>query len=185
MSEFDGGYYAGYEEGKRQAGSDKRSAGNFATILALFIRGVVFIFLFLPALTGAYFVMHLLRYRTGHLTMWAYLAIIAGLSYLIECLFFGLKGCFIALRKKGSKWRFVFWGICFLYSFALPTLLFHVMIFELFKPPHGHAVDTANRVGWIGGALTGWVIFRRYRLHLDEAPGPVYWAYYIGRRIPR
>jgi hypothetical protein len=172
------------EEAKRQVVADKASTSLIISIFTLFFKLITFFFLFLPGVFCAYLILQFLRVYPGRLTALTYFLWIAGIVYILECLLFLLKGWAMSLKERGSWPWTILWTICFLYCFVLPALVLQVFIYGQF----GHTQQQVSSVpiiaSWLGAAILGWLIYRRYSLGSDAAPKWMFWIYRLGRRIP-
>lgn len=168
------------EEAKRQVASDRASAHLIGLLFQWIFKFFLLLFLFAPGIFCAYVILEALKGRLTDLKGWNYFFALVGTVYVVECLFFLLKGFYIALREKGNGIWMVLWFICFLYCFALPVLMAHAIIIFQFRRP---VPTTGFVIGcWIGAMALGFLIFRRYQLDRDYAPDWMYWVYRLGRK---
>ena len=173
------------EEAKQQVVADRASTKLIISLFLLLFRAFITFFLFIPGIICALLIVHTLGNYLGNPTGWAYFWWMAGIVYFLECLVFLLKGWSLSLKQKENLvWMFL-WVICFLYGFALPGLMLQTLIADQFKRSPGHATSVPIIISWVGAAILGWLVYRRYSLGTDAAPRWMFWAYRLGRRIPR
>ena len=174
-------YETGFEDGRRQAQSDRRNGSVMTTLFGFVFRIFFFIVLISPGILCAYFILATVKHRNAHLTGstygWTFVAVV----YALECVAFFLKGWGIALQKRNSILWIIPWVICMFYGFAFPVYVLHFFTYNLFKPVPGNPTETLNLITWVVAGLMGIYIYSRF--HFKRATVPIWtrWAFQIGK----
>lgn len=176
-------YEAGFEDGRRQAQSERRSGSVMATLIASLFRIFFFFVLIIPGILCAYFILCASKQYNAHSTGWSYGWTFVAIVYMLECLAFFLKGWGIALQKRNSIFWIVPWVICAFYGFAIPVYGIHIFGYNLFKPVPGNPTGTVNLIAWVVAGLMGIYIYSRFHFKRTGVPRWAGWAHRIGRGL--
>jgi hypothetical protein len=176
-------YETGFEDGRRQAQSDRRSGSLMATLVASFFKIFFLIVLISPGLFCAYFILAAVKHDNAHLTGWNYGWTFVAVVYGLECVVFFLKGWGIALRKRNSPLWIIPWVICAFFGFAIPVYGIHIVCYDMLKPVPGSPTGTLNLITWIVAGLMGIYIHSRFHFKRPGVPRWAGWANRIGREL--
>jgi len=176
-------YETGFEDGRRQAQSERRSGSVMATLVALFFKTFLLIVLLCPGIFCAYFILALVTQYNAHLIGWTYAWTFITIVYVLECVVFCLKGWGIALKKKNIIFWVIPWLICAFYGFALPVYFVHLFGYNLFKPAPGNPTGTLNLITWVVAGLMGIYIYSRFHFKRPTVPVWTRWAFKIGEGL--
>jgi uncharacterized membrane protein YuzA (DUF378 family) len=176
-------YETGFEDGRRQAQSERRHGSVMTTLVASFFRIFFLIVLMSPGLFSAYFILAAVKHDNAHLTGWTYGWTFVAVVFVLECGMFFLKGCGMALQKRNSPIWIIPWVICALYGFALPVYGIHIFGYNLFKPVLGNPTGTLNLVTWVVAGLAGIYVYSRFHFTRPNVPRWAGWAHRIGRGL--
>jgi hypothetical protein len=176
-------YEAGFEDGRRQAQSERRNGSVMTTLVACFFRIFLFIVLISPGLFCAYFILAAVKHDNAHLTGWTYGWTFVAVVFVLECGAFFFKGWGIALRKRNSPLWIIPWVICAFYGFALPVYGIHIVCYDLLKPVPGNPTGTLNLITWIVAGLIGIYIYSRFHFKRPTVPMWARWAFQTGKGL--
>jgi hypothetical protein len=172
-------YETGFEDGRRQAQSDRRNGSVMTTLVAFFFKTFFLIALFCPGIFCAYFILAAVKHYNAHLTGWTYGWTFIAVVFALESVVFFMKGWGIALRKRNSALWIIPWVICAFYGFALPVYVIHIFGYNLFKPVPGNPTSTLNLITWVVAGLMGIYIYSRFYFKRSHVPGWAGWAHRI------
>ena len=176
-------YETGFEDGRRQAQSERRSGPVMTTLAARFFRIFLLIVLISPGLFCAYFILAAVKRDDAHLTGLTYGWTFVAVVFVLECVVFFLKGLGISLKRRNSPLWIVPWLICAFYGFGLPVYVVHIFGYNLFRPVPGSPTGILNLITWVVAGLIGIYIFSRF--HFKRATVPIWtrWAFRMGKSL--
>lgn len=176
-------YETGFEDGRRQARSERCTGSVMTTLVASFFRIFFFFVLISPGIFCAYFMLASEKHDNAYMTGWTYGWAFVAAVYVLECVVFFLKGWGIALQKRNSIIWIIPWVICLFYGFAVPVYGIHILGYNLFKPATGNPTDTLNLITWIVAGLIGIYIYSRFHFKRPAVPIWTRWAFQMGKSL--
>jgi hypothetical protein len=176
-------YETGFEDGRRQAQSERRNGSVITTLGAFFFRILFLIVLISPGLFCAYFILAAVKRDNAPLTGWTYGWTFVAVVFALECMVFFLKGWGIALQKRNSIIWIIPWIICLFYGFALPVYGIHLFGYNLFKPVPGNPTGTLNLITWVVAGVMGIYIYSRFRFKRATVSIWARWAFQMGKSL--
>jgi hypothetical protein len=175
MDDFDRGYHDGYQQGKTDRATDEL----IKTLFGFLFKCLYYAFIFLPLIICALWITNKLKTAYGGKTIIGVMIFLICL-YGLLCLIYFLKGIAIALMVNSNKAWMVIWVICVFITCGLQVLFIKFQLEEWLKPFHGKPVPNDQWWSWLGGLLTGILVYNHYKFKTDIAPKTFFWAYRRG-----